>query len=377
MKPFITTRSAHSALMTCRRLRYLNYHVGGRGVVPAAMNPALGFGTFTHRLLAEGLRQPLDYDLLGYAEQEMAAEAALWQLGGMEQNQAPLWLAAALAAVWQERHLPLILRDYEVISVEDEWLLNLPAASQFIGNKIQLPYRIDAVLRHRGDGSLVPLDFKTISYAKDEALRAYDYDMQTLLHTWATEVHFGEPCSRVMLHFLYKGSNRNGVYYSPLVTGYRKAAAPPFVEEQVSWEYRANWARFNTWEYPGGLRAWLRRLPESVLASQVLTREVYRHADVDNFVRQFAVQEDQVADALLALDEADSEEMRNLVMDSVFPGNLDSTCWHNRFGQRCAYVSLCFEGKTVEEALASGEFGRRVPHSAAELAAVTAEEEKK
>lgn len=345
--------------MQCRRKRLIQYHAAGAGIVPKGLDEALSFGTFIHALLSKALKEPSDFDLLSYAQEKRQEAQTLWQLGGLEKSQAPLMLASALAWVWHRQHLPVLLKQFEVVCVEEEWVLDL--------GEIQWPYRIDAVLRDRTSGELAPLDFKSVSYIKDDYLDAYNYDMQTTAHTWAVEQHFGEPCSRVLLHFLHKGINKLGVYYSPLVCGYWRNGAPPLTQRAYNHEWRSGWSRFDTWDFPeGGLEGWLRQLPESVLREQVITREIYRHSDTDAWIKQFEVQEHLVKDALLMLEQEKDEESRAALMRKYFPGNLDASCWRDKWGKKCPYTRLCFDKLSVEEALVSSEFVRREPHSLAE-----------
>ncbi len=124
---------------------------------------------------------------------------------------------------WKKYRLPAITKQYEVVSVEQEWRYTfmpgdyLPANYAAILRPLVLPLRIDALLKHKDTGVHFILDFKTAGRVSDDWNTALDNSLQSCLYLEAAERYIGE----------YLG----GIFYAGAVKGKReldKAKSSPY-----------------------------------------------------------------------------------------------------------------------------------------------------
>lgn len=177
------SRSAIADRQLCEQRRYWGYHALGGGLSPAVEPTALVVGNLGHSWMAQ---------VFAHAQRGMAApdilrwlaEEGKWSGDGPLLNDEEL-LAFALAYGWCRQRLAAVLDDYTVVATEEEW--PFPIASD-----LEIPQRMDVILRRKGDGLLVSKDFKTLASWSPDWERKFYHDLQTLLYCEALEQTFGE-----------------------------------------------------------------------------------------------------------------------------------------------------------------------------------------
>ena len=371
------SRSNVRCYQTCALKRFINYHACGTGIVQKRLKMGMSTGSFVHDGLATIMQYAKEHDTT-ISDGRLAAELGVlrvdceqqWSSRGLEVSagstyeiKRQLALGEALIRGWVRVRLPVLLRDHRVAAVEDEHLIP-------IGEDMKMGVKLDAVLRRRSDDALIALEFKTTGTMQKDYIESWRYSSQTVVETAAIEHIFGEPCVAVRMEFLWKGIRRKDErnvtgysYYSPMVRGYRKTVVDNPItpaESQVEYGFDSSLARKKGWEAFDpwscfSVEEWLDTLPSEVLEAQYASHEVYRNYDeVQRWLKQTAICEQQIGEALCCLDED--------AMIRTFPGNFDESCYSDRFGHKCDYLDMCFGGLTPEDALKSGEFVAREPH---------------
>lgn len=147
--------------------------------------------------------------------------------------------------------------------------------------------------------------------------------------------------------------NSYGKQSSPFCYAYKRAGNPPFTEEQISYDYKAGFKRFPVWELPGGVRAWVDKMPADVLAAQFpMTAPIFVDERlVEGFFKQTLARERTI--------QAGGD------LDVVYPQRFDQCVPY--FGKPCQFRPICHGG--VDNPLEDG-FTYREPHHEAELKAL-------
>lgn len=373
-----------AAYQDCKRLRYLTYHYAGRGLQRTTLGLPLINGDFVHLALAR-LLQGDDLELVldelsakyvaAIKERGLAGEP---DLNGLIAEQ--LCLLEGLVRAWARVRLPAILREFTVVSVEQEYRYELAP-------NIIVMVRLDAVLRRKSDGLLFIKDFKTVSAIYDSDWgKKFEHDSQLLCYTLAAEGIFNEPVGGMLMEGLLKGKRAldkgvtspfqgQVIQQSPLCYAYRQ-------RERVTGQYvyDREWARgaekFPIWDMPGGVRGWLADWSDLDLSELFVVLPAIRpeRRDLERFRAQAAFQEETLrtqVDLVEAIredaftsgaDEAwDSYE---LALNRLFPQN-HNHCFRY-FGYPCAMERLCFTQAIEEDPLGSGFYQERIPHHATE-----------
>ena len=395
------SRSAVNTYTYCGRKRYLAYHAAGGGIAPKRQSIGLTTGSLVHtglNAVAEYAKErrlcPQNGLIQKWFDEKFAPayreEILARQLIEHESSEAlefeidrQVALATGLVMIWSSYRLRDLLEDYSVRDTEREVEVELPN-----GQKIWT--KIDMVMER--DGALHPFEFKTKGGGMNKNYKeSFSYSSQTLLHTYAIEQIYGVPCAGVHMEFLLKGMKRRNDkhvtgynYYSPILLGLRNSSMTPSAvpgvedfskdnsEDYHPWnalKAKTNkWTVFNSWEEFDSISDWIEIV--GLLGSHETWEELLDHTivhrseeEVDRWIRQVGIAETAIDGALEDL----NPQTERSIMDTVFPGNFDETCFNDRFGGRCSFCEpICFGTLTVEEALASGEFIEREPHYKAE-----------
>lgn len=174
------SRSAIADRQLCEQRRWWGYHALGGGLAPAVEPTALAVGNLVHDWMAQ---------VFSLAKRGMEASDILrWLAEAPVQAEQPTdeeLLAFALAYGWATLRLASVLTEHEVVAAEEEWPF-------IIAEDIEIPQRMDVILRRRGDGLLIAVDFKTLSSWSPDWERKFYHDLQTLLYCEALERTFGE-----------------------------------------------------------------------------------------------------------------------------------------------------------------------------------------
>lgn len=391
--PWRFSRTHSQTYKTCPKLYYKTYHEQGTGIVPTRLSLGLSRGIMAHSMLRAILQYCVTNDKLPPAEvvrtaindelnkfRDEAAERGLdianqeWQQAEIERQ---CCLTEGAVRAWVKVRLPFILENFKIVQVEEEF--EVPLSDDII-----VMLRLDGVLQRRSDGEYSALEFKTTSVTDDAYFESWRYATQTLLHLLAIQKQFGKPGVSVMMEFLSLGTKRNDktsgqdIYYSPLVRGFVKYGAPPLEpEKEFGWDSelarKKNWMCFNVWtgdniheDKPSWMSAseyWVEHvLPLDVLKDQLYTREIFRNPDeLDEMVANTIAQQRRIYQGVQLAGSASPD-----VMAQFFPGNMDESCFSNKWRKQCPMLPLCY--KEIEgDPLESGKFQRREPHHDSEF----------
>lgn len=156
------------------------------------------------------------------------------------ENAEHLALARGLVLGWYRTQWPRWERDYNILSVEEEFLM--PLAPGF-----HLLVRADAVVENKEDGYVYVINWKTSSRI-DGFNRKWQHDIQMWTEAMGVEQQIQRPVIGCIVEGLYKGVWREGHWTSPLIWGSRKpidGGRYKYSEKRVP-----TWERFSVWDNP-------------------------------------------------------------------------------------------------------------------------------
>jgi hypothetical protein len=348
------SRSHAEADTFCERKLYHGYYAEGTGLVLSGFQIDTETGQAVHDILGAVLCGRDFETALSARLEQYRFDAENGNLGVFE-IQRQLALIEGLARLWVKHRLPYFLKDFRVIAVEEE--LNIP----LLNSDVELMSRVDVKLQRIEDNAFFAgPEFKTTSYLTDEFLEGWRYSTQTMTHSLDVEYMTGEAPLGVIMEFLYKGYRKRikggeQTYYSPILMG-RKKIGKSFGEANLSWDGKGE--PFNSWdEMP--MKEWIELMPEEVQLEQLSSRTINRNEnEVEEWVEQVVTRQLQVKQGLAALDLY--PELTREVLRTVFPANLNTECYSNKFHKKCEFLEICF-GET-EDPLGSGRYIRRIMH---------------
>lgn len=425
---FFTSRTARDNYFFCPRFRYLSNHWGptGYGIQPSRQSIPLATGSRVHDVLHPVLQYCVEHDQL--PPNEIVGQAALNALeayrSSVQTQGLSYWgdsdpqgkafsrmvqeqehLIVGLPMLWVIHQLPRLLQDWRIVLAEPRevsvyrctcglgdgippWQAHVERQCEGIG----LQSGPDLIAQHRRSDSYRYDEFKTRGAPLTDAwAEGFETRVQVQLGTLGVEQKLGIEIEQVYLHGLCKGQYRTnkelGEYQdSRLCWAWKKAAAPPFTEDEWAYEYEWWDAQENrsrrlgkgydrTWvgEFPGGLPAWIQTLPEYTVSKMLRTVGPLPR---NPFVKQAALSQwvnledgirwklGQLYDILEAAQfnwaRADVQE----TLDDFFPQSWDC----QRFGRRyaCAMKPICHREPGWQDPLSNGFVPRR-PHHPAEM----------
>jgi hypothetical protein len=196
MKPFYTSRSAIETKAKCPRKRWLNYHYGGKGITQAQASVPLTTGTCVHEGVGFLMRNASN-GLISNADQHYLTEESNWldsavsvalqsykkivEESGVQTNgqntqfvlEQEMARTEALVRAWSIAEFPLIVKDYNIYSVEDEIVMPL-------SRDILMQVRVDAILQGKDDGKMFNYSLKTMKgYREKDTDRQFATALQT------------------------------------------------------------------------------------------------------------------------------------------------------------------------------------------------------
>jgi len=169
MHPFYTSRSAIECYQHCPRKRWLGYLYGGRGLAATRANVPLTTGTCIHTGVAFLLRNVMQGLIMDVSQSgienwvDSAVSIALQEYqkvvseSGIQvkENEDSAFVYAqecakteALVRAWAIAELPILVKEYEIYSVEDEIVVPLSV-------NVLLQARVDAILKSRRAGEFI------------------------------------------------------------------------------------------------------------------------------------------------------------------------------------------------------------------------------
>ncbi len=377
----VTDRSRILAFQRCPRQRYLAYHYDGTGIQRKGLSVPLVTGSMVHKglellltghTLSEALTIVLnDYDSTvqsrGFNLDNLNKGGDMMrQISHTYQEQRAL--VEGLIRVFDVYGKPLLLREYDVISVEGE--INVPLAQG-----LTFMSRPDGVLRNKETGQIFSLSFKTASQFSRETHLAGQVDMQGKSESWAVQQQFpDEFIGGVQMFYLLKGRRKeeaNGLYVqaSGLVR-------PWFSEKNQSYAHTyyfknpqtgsnsnigTTYKPFNVWErsfgsFGQGVAGWVEMMRHGRVQPALgnpfkafieMPQPYYRNqAEIDEWMESVQAQEADVIDRLSVV-----EKNPNALIP-LFPKHTDRC---NDYGG-CTFYGVCHQGEQFDN------FVRREPH---------------
>ena len=348
---------------SCARKRYWNYEFDGKGIVPNTTALELFLGTTVHDGLAAVAHGVAIDDIAGTAWKETFD--GLIELDMTSSEDEAMAFAKEQASLVEgllrgfNRHVwPQLMAEYPtIVAVEKEMT--------YKHNGLTFMSKPDLVLEGP-DGTVVYVEYKTTSSKKDSWINSWNTAVQLHSTMRAIKETMNVDVTGVIVQGLYKGYESYGKQSSPFCYAYRRAANPPFVKEEIGYEYKAGFRRFPIWELPGGVQKWVETMPIEILRDQFPRTPLIFINDelVERFFAQRATREMEIAMAMEMVKDTDDEEAKTQILDVSFPQKFDQCI--PSFGRPCIYRNLCFN--RVTSPLSQG-YTYREPHHAPELEA--------
>ena len=425
---FLVDRSRYEDDNRCPRLRYERYHSGpyGCGIDRKAKSVPLVTGGSVHAGLAHALLVVSETDQLPTpAVVDAAVKVALEDYNTLVDNRGlSYWedsdeamvrlieeqrlLVEGLVRAWLLWQLPSVLRDWQILHVEEEHVAVVDCTCELgdrIGGQaehdargchgIGLMGRADFVGRHRVSRVWSYHEFKTTSGTYGGWKDQWETTIQPQLGTVAIEASvMGIEIEQIFIHGLLKGKRDHeydpatGAYTGPeyqnsrLVNAYFNTAAP----EAQEWAVRAKWTdetgkqrklpnSFKKYPvsafgpYQEYLETFADDLKESVLYTlgPIPRKDNLRHAALEGWIaheRQNRAALWEVADVL----EAHNGNRQAPEVQKVLNGQFRRTYVCQPFGKNygCPMIPLCHEHAGWENPELMG-YVDRYPHHKPEL----------
>jgi hypothetical protein len=359
MEPLIVyDRSRVTTDWICPRKRYWQYEYDGKGVVNGNTSLAPYIGNIIHDGLAAIAHGVADIDEIATIQSKLMYDSLMSQMAGENETEAVEFAREQAALVegiirgFYKQVWPQQTKQYpKIIAIEPEL--------RYDHDDLVFMSRPDLVVED-AEGDVWYIEYKTTSSKRENWVNSWDTAIQLHSTIRAIESTLGLKVTGVLVQGLYKGFESYGKQSSPFCYAYRRAANPPFIKAETTYEYRAGFKRFPTWELPGGVKAWVEGMPDSVLADQFpqVPPIFIKDELVDKFFQQRAYREREISLASRALQNGVDQG----ILDMCFPQHFDQCA--DSYGKPCAYRRICHGG--VTDPLAEG-FEYRIPHHQMEL----------
>jgi hypothetical protein len=364
-------RSRCVADWRCPRLRFLQYELDGRGIVPDHTALELYLGQAIHDgLAAIAGQQEMAKGTIGEVDINTIASTAFTQVhdqlltasAGEDSQKSNDFaneqgtLVEGLLRGFYKHAWPRLMEQYpEIVMIEQE--------CQYKHDGMIFMSRPDLVVADQ-EGCNFYIEYKSTSSKREEWINSWATAVQLHSSIKAIEETLDKPVTGVIVQGLYKGYVSYGKQNSPLCYAYHRSGNPPFTQDQTLYEYKAGFKRVPTWLMEGGVKKWIDGMPENILADQFpQTPLLYLKEDLINaFFAQRADRERQIDLALQMLAMEEDEDVKAAILNTAFDQHYDQ-CTPS-FGRPCQYKRICFG--QVTEPLKEG-WAYREPHHMLEL----------
>ena len=223
-------------------------------------------------------------------------------------------LAFFQVMVFGDRMLPLILKGYDILCVEQEMFVTVGSHRLWV--------RPDIVVRHKQTGEIGYFEWKTSSGISGPYLESFHYAVQIQLGALAIRELFGS-CDWVNVVAFNKGVERAGVRYSPFVTAYTNG-------QTWSATYVRGWNRINVKDLCATFALTLTDY-YSKLDDQMLDEQLAVSAPI--YIRQALV--DTMRNTM------EQELDRMMTMSELTDYRPCFTHCKPSFGSACQFLNLC------------------------------------
>lgn len=428
-----------TGLADCNFKRYANYHAFGYGFTKQAQSMPLAGGIYVHECLALilihcqltlSLGQVVDSRteqfkgvVRGIINKQIASYKALVAARGYldveGQDEVQFLINEQSALIeglvwgWVRSQLDTILRDFEIISVENEEELVVGCSCDKAGfpadehreecRGIVQMSRPDIILRRKADGKLGNHDFKTAAYVNDSYINEFRSSVQMAVGSLGAEARLGEPVDHYYIHALHKGIRKSE--YDSDVRDYRgprrqhsvfcylyvREGNPPLQERdfQPQWKWTDDQGKGHTlgrayqktpiWlvdfrdsgkpEHVSNVEWWVYAMPEGILHEQFLLIGPYERQEVQipEYLQEMWHEEWRWVERLTILAKVQEEYGWE---STIFQGELRAQIarsWQcHKYKTPCPYIPICFKHPGWENPFQLGYVPRR-PHHAGEI----------
>lgn len=370
----------------CPMSRYLGYDFNATGITRVHTGSALAFGIAMHAGLERILRAAAsdtavdETDLFAaiqtdvvvpYSEQVKAAVLAETKdaAQAMHKSTEQAWLLSMLLYGWYKQRLPRILAEYTIEAVEEEFTASL-------SDDLRLMLRIDVVLRHRVNGLLYILDFKSLGNVTDDWMVKQEHSAQTSLYIYALEQHRDEYVAGIMYEGLAKGTSRKDTNEKSPWFGHTLQTTPLCYvytnDEEVRHEYTKakGWRKVPAWQLvPDAAThyATLSMLYEGDLPQFCVVPPVRpTQQALERTVRQTIYAEREYYNKLAQVNGAlnmGQQERADELSSTLFELNY-SACYKYGKEHACQFAPICHGGCSPTD---ETQFVARTPHHAGEF----------
>lgn len=244
---------------------------------------------------------------------------------------------------------PIIRREWKPLLLEHEVVLErdpLWVALQ--------PDRID--ISTDGKERRRYVEFKSTISNSNKWLRSWSKAVQLHAGVVAASEDLDQPVHFAQVVGLMKGYEKEGKLRHPYVWAYSNG---------VDWQkdYHYGWQLTPTWEYPGGVVAWVRFLGEETALEQFpITPPIPPNPDL---VADFVAARIARHHVIETLGPACQDDwgLRRVIFEQRF-----SKC-EPAFGSKCEFLELCHNQTIRDNPIESGLFVKRMPHHELEVIA--------
>jgi len=374
-------RSRVEAREECPRMRFLNYDYDNDGLDTEEQSLPLLSGTAIHaahaRLLAgQDLDTVVSEIITGYVD-----EIKLRGLYGIDLTADIIREQAALLEgmlrTWAVVRMPLLLEEYEVVSIEQrqDWEL-------FPGLVERM--RKDAILRRRDDGLKFILDYKTLKYPSEMWMEKFEHSLQTCLYLQSEKELSSEPLGGIIYEGLVKGEFRKDtaksspwygqkIQNSPYTIAYKLGGDDGLALYQTDYTPKKGYRKVKTFEEMP-MKEWVNHhlLPSGqahenfIIVPPIMPPNYELERVKQQTVREELEYFDRLGKyrSMLANDSVNAESYLDIVAP-LRTGRCDKYGRDNS----CKFKSICFNqgARPLEE----GGFIKRKPHHDTDLIMVT------
>jgi hypothetical protein len=351
----------------CPRKRYWQYEYGNKGLVGASQGLELFLGTTVHDGLAAIATQHIcgqvDIDAIATTAADSVLKALLPQgdtflTEEMDYAREQASLVEGLLRGFYRSAWPRLMAAYPDIRCVEQELI-------FDHDGLRFMSKPDLVLASP-EGDIWYVEYKTTSSKKEGWVNSWNTAVQLHSSIRAIEASLHEKVTGVIVQGLYKGYESYGKQSSPFCYAYQRKGSPPFSEDAVSYEYKAGFKRYPTWEMAGGVKSWVAGMPDNVLSDQFpVTPPIFVKDDlIDAFFTQRKYREHEIKLATQMIEGINNPDATKDILDTAFPQRFDQCV--SFWGSKCQYTKLCHG--YVGEPLREG-FEYRIPHHSTEVEA--------
>ena len=307
----------------CPKSRYWGYEHEGIGITGIETNPDLAFGLRVAECV-DGLRAGNGH-ATGHPSSPATSDDET--------------LLCGLLTAYQQHIWPSWLEGFELIGTEVECAHPLSPSVTYMA-------RPDAVLRRKDDQTVWVLSDKTTSLDPQRFTHLWGKAVQNHAECVCVERQLGVTVSGYYTQGWCKGYKKSNTIYSPLAYAWCKEGVGGLTKDQWSETYKYGWSRRRIDAYPGGVEAWVKRLPKAMMLDQFpVAGPIMLRRDL---VAQYF---DEIV-----------ERERAILNQGRFPHHFANCDEYGKYRRPCEFRDCCWAPTIGRDPIGSGLYKKRVPH---------------